>query len=410
MARRRAAAQRSPRSKGAASAGATRPGRKPAAARRAPGKAPSRDCKPARASSATSKATTRSPLSHGSRAAANQKPAAATPSRPPAVPRAPAVPPPAHPPTAAADGLAWIPAESGYSLALEAGRLVCRNPAGKRLASVPKPVRDGEAAARLDELRDWLSEHERACAETAAAWMLRSLPVPRAVLEAIWPDPAWRRCLENAVVTPQSPGSSHVATAHASASASAASAAVTAGFLRGVHPERGLGLVDLDGETHWLPAAGVAIPHPVLLPDLADFRALAAELDLRQGLPQLFREIFPRPSDLAADHTTLGEYSGGRFAQLMHAVGKTRALGYRVRGGFAVSQVWEAGRPVEARFWIGADSPEMETATGDLLWVDERERVLRLREVGPVAWSEGVRMAGAIYAARVVEGGKDGSP
>jgi hypothetical protein len=88
---------------------------------------------------------------------------------------------------------------------------------------------------------------------------------------------------------------------------------------------------------------------------------------------------------------------------LMHAVGKARALGYKVRGGFATCQVWDAGAVSEARFWIGADSPDSETYTGQLSWVDGKERGLKLADVGPVAFSEGMRMAAAIYAARVVE-------
>jgi len=38
-----------------------------------------------------------------------------------------------------------------------------------------------------------------------------------------------------------------------------------------------------------------------------------------------------------------------------------------------------------------------------MVWVDERERALTLAELGPVAFSEGMRMASAIYAGRVVE-------
>ena len=88
---------------------------------------------------------------------------------------------------------------------------------------------------------------------------------------------------------------------------------------------------------------------------------------------------------------------------LMHAIGKARALGYRVRGGFAVCAVWEAGVVTEARYWIGADDPMAEAYTGGLSWVDAREQSIPLGTVGPVAWSEGMRMASAIYAARVVE-------
>ena len=99
----------------------------------------------------------------------------------------------------------------------------------------------------------------------------------------------------------------------------------------------------------------------------------------------------------------ISAYGEGKFAMLMHAIGKTRSLGYRVRGGYASCSVWEGGAVTEARYWIGADSPDSETYTGDLSWVDGRERLIKVAEVGPVAYSEGVRMASAIYAARVVD-------
>ena len=90
----------------------------------------------------------------------------------------------------------------GYRLALDGGKLVAMNAAGRPLAAVPKELRAGETAARLLALRDWLAEHDRACAAAVERWMLRSLPVPRAVLQAVWDDAGWRAALENAVIAP----------------------------------------------------------------------------------------------------------------------------------------------------------------------------------------------------------------
>ena len=84
-------------------------------------------------------------------------------------------------------------------------------------------------------------------------------------------------------------------------------------------------------------------------------------------------------------------------------MGLCRRLGYRVRGGSATCAVWEDGKLTEARFWIGGEYPEAETWTGDLVFTDERERTVPIKDVGPVAFSEGVRMAAAIYAKRVVD-------
>jgi hypothetical protein len=289
----------------------------------------------------------------------------------------------------AAPGNGWIDAGDGYALALEEGKLVCRNAAGKRLASVPKPVQKGEAAQQLLTLRDWLSQHERACVAAVDTWMLRSLPVPRAVVEAVFADKAWRAPLENAIVLPLD--------------VDGRSMDDRAGFLRAVDASRGIGVVDLDGETRWLEAERLAIPHPILLSELDDLRELATQLKLEQGIAQLFRETFRRGAAHVDDATRIADFSEGKFAQLLHAIGKSKQLGYRVRGGFACCPVYDQGRRVDARYWIGADSPEAEAYTGDLCFVDEREQTLPLGEVGPVAFSEGMRMATAIFGARVVE-------
>jgi hypothetical protein len=219
--------------------------------------------------------------------------------------------------------------------------------------------------------------------------MLRSLPAARSVLHAVYEDPAWRAPLANAVIWPLGPGG--------------APQEDVCGFLRAVDPARGLGIVDLDGETRWIDAERVAIPHPILLSALNDLRELATELQLTQGVAQVFRETFPRTAAHDPAASRVSEFAEGKFAQLLHATGKAKSLGYRVRGGFACCPVLERGRRVEARFWIGAESPDAPTYTGDLCFVDEREQLLALGAVGPIAFSEGMRMAKAIHGARVVE-------
>jgi hypothetical protein len=288
-------------------------------------------------------------------------------------------------PPVVADG--WIEAGKGYQLALDGGKLVVRNDKGKRLASVPKEIKAGEVAEQLEALRDWLAEHDRECAATVETWMLRSLPVPRAVLEAVWDDPAWRTPLENAVVV--------------AARDDGEPDHGRAGLFRGVDAKRGVGVVDLDGETAWLAAERVAIPHPILIPELEAWRELVTQLGVQQGISQLHREIHAKTPGLTG--AGIDAFENGTFAMLVHAIGKARGLGYKVSGGFATCRVWDGGRASEARYWIGADRPDAEAHTGQLAWVDDRERVLPLPSVGPVAFSEGMRMASAIYAARVVD-------
>lgn len=271
----------------------------------------------------------------------------------------------------------WIQSDNGYSLALDGNKLVCQNSKGKILSSVPKAARESTAGEQLIELRGWLERHRRECQETVERWILRSLPVPLAVLEQIFPDPDWQAPLLNLLVEADG----------------------EYGFLREVS-QRGLGIVDLDGESHWKRPAVVHIPHPILLPELADYREVMVELGLTQQVTQLFRESWLLPEE---DTQNVKEFAYGKFAQILHVQGKAKGLGFPVRGGYACCNVFHDGQVVQARYWIGSGSPDEETETGELFWVDKKERPLSAFTAGPVAYSEGMRMASLIFAARVVE-------
>ncbi|MEV8441106.1 DUF4132 domain-containing protein [Actinosynnema sp. NPDC051121] len=273
---------------------------------------------------------------------------------------------------------------SGYQVRLgENGRVQCRNGKGKLLSSVPASLKDDPGVVQLRQLAEWLSRHQAECLAAVDGWMVRSLPVPAALIAEVWADAAWAAALRDLVVT-----------------ADDGTGAET-GFLRDADPERGLGVVTLDGDTLRLRPEVVRIPHPVLLDDLEELREFGAELGVEQKVQQLFRQTFPRPA--AVTGTSVDDYSGGRFEQLNHALGRCRTLGYPVRGGDAVYSAFEDGRVVEARYWLGSDYPEGETWTGELRWSLEDGTAVPLADVGPVAWSEGMRMAAAIHAGRVVE-------
>ncbi len=313
-------------------------------------------------------------------AAVDTKPAPALPRVKTALAAAPPVPaaPPPTPPVVALEA-GWIDAGGGYALSVLEDRIVARNTKGKVLASVPKDVKEGEPYQALADALELLETHARDCREAVEGWLLRSLPVPAAVVAAVWPDPAWRGLLENTVVATPS----------------------TQGLLRGVGP-RGLGVVTLDGDTVWLPDTTVTVPHPMLLPELDEWRGLLAELALTQVLPQLFRETFPKPAD-GPDEMSVEEWSGGEFELLASAMNEARKGGWRVRAGSAVCAILEGGRLVEARYDLGEGDPMYETTTGSLSWSDPEGATLRRADVGPVAWSEGMRMAAAIYKKRKVE-------
>lgn len=281
----------------------------------------------------------------------------------------------------------WLPADKDYRVALVDGKLQCRNPKGKQLASVPKWLKDSDLGQELLAVRDWLKEHQQECLARVELWMLRSLPVPRKVLASIWSDPTWRHLLLNTVVLPISKSKPDQ---------------TSAGFLKDVDSKKGIGVVDADGETQWLKTDSIAISHPILLDDLEDFRELAVELQFEQKLDQLFRQTWSPTKEQKAG-TSIRDFANGKFEMLTHAMSLCRRLGYKVSGGYACCPVWEDGRLLEARYWIGAEYPESETYTDELMFTNDKDTAVELSEVGPVTFSEGMKMAAGIYAKRVVE-------
>jgi hypothetical protein len=291
------------------------------------------------------------------------------------------------------DGPPWLDAGKNYALGLEAGKLVCRNPAGKRLASVPRELKESELAEQLGALCEWLDDHRTECRRRVEMWLLRSLPVPCDVVRAVWPDPDWSGMLRDLVVTP--------------ADARGTPDAVRTGLLREIDAKKGIGVVDRDGETRWISTAQILIPHPILIDGLDELREIAVDMGFSQAVEQLFRPTFAA-SGGQKELSRIADFRGGRFEQLNHAYSVCRQLGYPVRGGYACSKIWEDATPVEARYWIGDEYPEAETYTGELVFVGGDEKPLRVADVGRVTFSEGVRMASQIYAKRKAEKDDEG--
>ena len=283
--------------------------------------------------------------------------------------------------------MTWLATAGGYEVTLRSGEVVCRNPKGRELRSVPPAVRDDAVVTGLRQLTEWLARHDTQCRSDVERWMVRSLPVPAAVLAQVWPDEAWRTALTDLVVAALDDDDRWDPD--------------EVGFLRAAG-DGGIGVVNLDGETVRLAADRIAIPHPVLLADLDDLREFAADLAVHQSVDQLFRQTWTRPGTVDPQATTVADHAGGKYEQLRHLLARATSLGYPVRGGYAVCRIFEAGRTVEARAWVGDGEPYYETHTGDLVFTDREGTGMRLGAVGPVAWSEGMRMAAALYAGRVV--------
>lgn len=284
--------------------------------------------------------------------------------------------------------MAWMAVAGGYEVTLRHGAVVCRNSAGKELRSPPRTVREDPVVTGLAQLAEWLERHERDCRADVERWMIRSLPVPAITLAEVWADEAWRGALTDLVV--------------AGLDEDDGWDPEEVGLLRGVS-DKGISVVNLDGEIVRMSADRVLIPHPVLLADLDDLREFAADLTVTQPVDQLFRETWQRPASLDPRAMSVDDFAGGRFIELRELLARASSLGYPVRGGFAVCRIFEGGENVEACSWVGSDDPEDEAETGSLFFTDRNGTSRPLTAVGPVAWSEGMRMAAALYAGRVVE-------
>lgn len=294
--------------------------------------------------------------------------------------------------TASADST-WIEAPNGYALTITDNKIQARNAKGKILKSVPAAVKKTDTFLNLDNLLTWLQAHDAECGATVEKWLLRSLPVPATVIAAVWPDETWQSWLRDLIIQP--------------VDESGTSDAGAAGFLRDVNTTDGqisFGVVDLDGETQTIVSDEILIPHPALTEDLEDLREFAADLGIQQRFDQLQRAVYGLPVPLPDESVTvLDTWAGARFEQGRFAVGRAQSAGYNIQGGYAVTYIYEDGHLVEAQYWIGAgDNPEIDIWTGGLSWRVDGETA-PVREVGPVAYSEGVRMATHIHAGRTVE-------
>ncbi|BCL12349.1 DUF4132 domain-containing protein [Micromonospora sagamiensis] len=277
--------------------------------------------------------------------------------------------------------MGWLPVGDSYEISLVDGKVAARTSGprstGRPLKTLPKVLRDSAEVDRLRQLAQWLDRHAAECLARVDAWVVSSLPVPTGLLARVWPDPAWRDALRDLVVLGDDPAE--------------------AGFLRDVTDTGDLRVVNLDGETVRLSPASATLPHPVRLPDLADLREFADEIDVTQRIEQLHRGTWGRPADLRDRDTTITDFRGTRVPNRLAA--RAATLGFRVSGSRVACRVWEGGRTVEAAIWFDEDYWDSEATLGTLSWSVVDGPTLRLTEVGPVAWSEGMRMATALSGA-----------
>ena len=284
----------------------------------------------------------------------------------------------------AEDNDGWIDAGE-YSLKLEGDVIIARNAKGKVLKTVPAKAKKLEQYDQLDGLRAFLAQHDEHCLDTVRRWFLSSLPVPLSVIIAVWPDPPWRKYLADVIVSDGS----------------------ITGFLRAVNDD-GIQVVDLDGETttiDYSDAALVTIPHPAVTENLDEWREFAVELGVHQGLDQLFRDVYIKPADEDGQKAAVKAYVGATYERSSHLMGRGRGGGFVTTMGEVSLRVHEGGETITASLDVSAWDPTESAELGKLSFSVHGED-LELDKVGPIAWSEGIRMCEFIYAGRSVKENK----
>ncbi|MEV0372449.1 DUF4132 domain-containing protein [Streptomyces sp. NPDC050636] len=282
--------------------------------------------------------------------------------------------------------LAWVPAIRGHELALDGTNLRCRKTDGQVLKSIPSAVRSSPVGERFAALQEQLARHEKECRATVESWLLGGMPIPAQLLARVWPDPSWRTRLQHLVVYVDR----------------------RVGLLEKVSEDGRMRIREADGTLYGPPIGSpVTLVHPVLLDDLGRWRRLLEEHEAAQGVEQLSRRVDRRREGSDPESTGIDAY-GDEYAEKFGSA-RLRAVqnGFDVRGGFAVLGMTERGVTVEARCWLGSDESGSSGEAGRLVWVDEAERPVPLGEVGPVAWSEGRRMAELIYGGTDPRGSED---
>jgi len=283
--------------------------------------------------------------------------------------------------------MGWLAAGDTYEVALVEGRVVARSASGpspaEQARTLPEEIRDRPEVQELQRFAEWLERHAAECAAQVDTWMVSSLPVPSGLLARLWPDEAWRSALRDIVVVGDGPDET--------------------GFLRDADDSGELRVGTLGRETVRLTPRTVTMPHPVLLPDLEELRTFAAELGVTQGVEQIHRATWHKPAGSDGPARSVREFAGAEYRSWFHLSSRITSLGYKVSGNSAVDRILDGGRVVTASVGMSDPYAEEKAWTGSLSWSEEDGyRSLPLTEVGPVAWSEGMRMAAALHAGRTV--------
>ncbi|MBI9001106.1 DUF4132 domain-containing protein [Corynebacterium sp. CCM 9185] len=280
----------------------------------------------------------------------------------------------------------WIDAD-GYQLALDGGEIRCRNACGRPLKTIPAKVRKTEAFNILSATRELLARHDERCQSTVLGWFLNGEEVPLALIEAVWEDEAWRHWLTDLVIR---------------------SGTVT-GLLRDVD-DRGLHVLSPDSGSVTVAVTGtgtLTFPHPAEIPGIAAWRELAIDSGIHQNIEQLFREVHPRPEDEETLRASLGAYADAMYEETSDLLERARDAGFVASLDGVRVTVGESGVLTTAVLEIRTDGLD-DGADLDYLYFERDGRTISPEDVGPVAYSEAIRMGRYIYAGGTLETEIDG--
>ena len=125
------------------------------------------------------------------------------------------------------------------------------------------------------------------------------------------------------------------------------------------------------------------------------------ELGVHQGLDQLFRDVHIKPADADSQKAALKAYVGAKYERSSHLMGRGRGGGFVTTLGEVSLRIHEGGKTITASLDVSAWDPFESAELGELSFSVNGEH-LAFDKVGPIAWSEGIRMCEFIYAGRSV--------
>lgn len=289
----------------------------------------------------------RGPLAH--LLAPLPRPPSATPTRDPALPLAPVI--------------------AGHPVSIgPRGEVVVFGARGTPLRRVPRAVQQDEAYRALIRGRHGERARKRREAARLEARMTSAIPLGADELAFLLDDPTLASLLRFLVVAkvaedPRAPRSFFV--------------------LWAWDRSRGLGLVPLDYDARFVPFCPVEIVHPTRLPDLQAFRALLADLGVRQGLTQLFRDERAVAQD-ELDREESRALAGRLVASSAALLSALRAEGFSTGRGLPTRSFVHHDLPRPIVLWFDAGEPAWPSApviSGPFGFRDEGGKPLGFRDV-----------------------------